>query len=66
MAKVIVTIVDEEDAHVYEGDYDAALSPGNSLLITESIPDVAGGTTHNVDRIRTIYNPDRWEQVMVS
>ena len=67
MGKVVVMLTDSEDGHVYEGDYDAAITPGNALIVSENVPDVTGkGTTTYVPKIRSIYNPTKWEQVGVT
>jgi len=66
MSKVIVLLTNEEDGHVYEGDYDAQLTPGNALLVLETVPDVSGKGSETKQKIVSIYNSNRWDQVGVS
>ena len=65
--KVVVMLTDSEEGHVYEGDYDAQLTPNGQLLIVENIADVTGKSKDGLTtRIRCIYNCGRWEQVGVT
>lgn len=67
--KVSVLLHESDKAHTFEGDYDAQVTPGNCLVIVENVPNVSGtraNKTKYTPVIRTIYNPNKWEQVVVS
>jgi len=69
MSKVIVLLKDDDDGHVYEGDYDAQLTPNNALLIVENVVQSGEGFEKEevtTPVVRSIYNAHRWDQVGVS
>lgn len=59
MSKVIVFLNDDENGQVWEGDYDVALSPGNSLIVTEN-------TKLSGPKIRCLYNEATWKQAVIN
>lgn len=66
MAKVVVFQKGSKRGHVWEGDYEAGVTPSNALLITQLVPDLAnknGGKPTPV--IRSIYNESAWKQVVI-
>ena len=67
MSRVIVLLNDEEQGHAYTGNYDAGVTPGNCLIVSETVPDVTGKSKEGaIARIRTIYNPSKWYQAGVT
>ena len=67
MSRVIVLLNDEDKGHSYTGNYEAGVTPGNCLIISEIIPDVTGRAKNKtVSKICTIYNPSKWYQAGVT
>jgi hypothetical protein len=58
MDKVVVFMKGSKKGQVWEGDYDVALSPGNSLIISEN-GKLSGPA------IKCIYNESTWQQVVM-
>ena len=58
MAKVVVFMKGDKKGQVWEGDYDVALSPGNSLIVSENMK-------LSDAKIRCIYNESTWKQVVL-
>lgn len=67
MGKVTVFLPHSDQGHVFTGNYDAGVTPGNCLIISELVPDMMNQNKGNpMPKIRTIYNPDAWAQVAMS
>lgn len=66
-SKVIVLIKGSKRGHVFEGDFDAGVTPANALVVSELVPDVANKNKGNpIPQVRTIYNSRHWQQVILN
>lgn len=66
MGKIVVFQKGSKRGHVWDGDYEAGVTPSNALLIQEVVPDIAnknGGKPTLA--IRSIYNESAWKQVVI-
>ena len=68
MKKKIVVFLKKGDnkGHVFEGEFDAGVTPSNTLIISEIVPDVDVRSKTGVKAIvKCIYNPSTWAQVSI-
>ena len=66
-SKIVVRQTNGDRADVFEGEYDAGVTPSNTLIISELVPDVSAKSANGVKAtVKRIYNPSAWSQVKIS
>ena len=67
MPSKIVVCFKSRSNDVFEGEYDAGVTPSNTLIISELVPDVSAKSANGVKAtVKRIYNPSAWSQVKIS